>query len=232
MRTISLEDTGGQNQKKGSVVPQHWIRGAQILQQDLMFERLITSRPETVVVDESEHLVLYTHPHAPYRSATLKNRQTIPLRHRMERILDIRSWNLEERRSGNYHTLSIYPPESWYSIWLMWSLEWEFRNAYVNFQSPYQRSERGILVEDLALDIVVGRGGSWSWKDEDEFGEMIRAGIISKSKAESVRSISDGVIALIEGQSGPFAEHWKEWRPCLNWPTPQLPSDWDRIPER
>ena len=63
-----------------------WEPGRQILQQDLWLGKLITARPVTVVEDSPERLALYTHPVAPYYSATTisRNRNTLTLSERVE----------------------------------------------------------------------------------------------------------------------------------------------------
>ena len=74
--------------------------------------------------------------------------------------------------SGN-HVLTFTPPNSWHSVWLFWSPDWQFKTWYVNFQSPLRRLRRGVQIHDYALDIVVRPDMSWSWKDVDEFEELI-----------------------------------------------------------
>ena len=59
-------------------------------------------------------------------------------------------------------------------MWLFWTVEWQVKIWYVNLQAPIHRTSRGILVQDYALDIAVEPDMSWSWKDEDEFGELAR----------------------------------------------------------
>ena len=156
-----------------------WNPGDQILQQDVMLGRLITTRVQTVVQDDDESLILYSHPRANYRSTVLRDRYSIPVIERVQRMLDTECWSMEDRQSGDYHMVSISPPNLWYSIWLFRDSDWRVRNWYVNFQSPLARSERGIIVEDLTLDIKIEKDFSWSMKDEDEFDEMVRFGVIS-----------------------------------------------------
>jgi len=209
--------------------PKRWSVGTKILQQDVLLGRLTSSRPETVVRDDADYLILYTHPNAPYRSAQLVKRYLIPVEERIDRILDFDNWQFEDRRSDDYHLISISPPDAWYSIWMIWSGNWEFRTWYVNFQSPYRRTDNVIIVEDLTLDIKVDPDLSWSWKDEDEFAEMVRRGAITTDQVSAVESVKGEVIELIEQKRGPFDYSWKNWRPPEDWPVPEIPKESDHI---
>jgi hypothetical protein len=205
--------------------PKRWSVGAQILQQNLMLGRLTSARPETVVRDDAEYLILYTHPNAPYRSTHLINRYSLSVEERIERMLDFDSWQLEDRRSGDHHLISISRPDVWYSVWMIWSVDWEFRSWYVNFQSPYHRTDSGIIVEDLALDLRVNPDLSWSWKDDDEFVEMVRQGVITVEQATAVKTVKTEVIELIEQKHAPFDSGWTDWRPLKEWPVPKIPGE-------
>ena len=206
-----------------------WRPGTQILQQDTYLGRLITSRPETVVQDEPGLLALYTHPDAPYQSTVLRNRGSIPLQERYKRIADISSWKFEERRSGNYHTLTMTAPDSWNSVWLMWDMEWELKFWYVNFQEPIRRTARGIVVEDLSLDIVIAPDRSWTWKDLDEFEYSIERGKFTERQISSVRSESDRIVEVIKDWGSPFCDGWENWRANEGWPVPGVPGDWEEL---
>lgn len=209
--------------------PKRWAVGDQILQQNVLLGRLTNARPETVVQDDGEFLILYTHPNAPYRSTHLTNRYSLSLEERIDQILDFDSWQFEDRRSGEFHLISISPPGAWYSIWLIWNSNWEFRTWYVNFQSAYRRTARGIIVEDLTLDLKVAPDLSWSWKDEDEYAEMVRRGVISTSQANAIESVKSEVIELIDQKRGPFDSGWTNWRPLEEWQVPQIPKESDNI---
>ena len=209
--------------------PIRWSVGAQILQHNVLLGRLTNARPETVVRDAADYLILYTHPNAPYRSTHLTNRHSLSLKERIDQILDFDSWQFEDRRSGDYHLLSITRRDTWYSIWLRWNIDWEFRGWYVNYQSPYRRTDRGIIVEDLTLDIKVDPDLSWSWKDEDEFAEMVRRGVITAEQAAAVESVKDEVLELIEKKQGPFDSSWTDWRSPEDWPVPRLPKESDHV---
>jgi len=207
-------------------MPESWPAGIQILQQDTFEGHLITSRPETVVQDNRDYLAPYTHPHAPYQSTILRDRYALTLAERYDRIRDISSWKFENRRSGDYHTLLLNPPDSGQSVWLMWDLNWNLKFWYVNFQEPIRRTTSGIVVEDLSLDIKIAPDKTWSWKDEDEFEYSIERGGFTQDQILAVRTEADRVVNTIEQWGSPFCDGWESWRADKKWPVPALPHDW------
>lgn len=206
-----------------------WEPGTQILQQDLWGSRLVTSRPVTVVKDVSEYLALYTHPNAPYRSGVIKGRYSMPVSLRIDvymEMLNSGSEQLEECVSGNHHVLTLTPPDSWHSIWLFWTTDWRLERWYVNLQAPIYRMSRYILVRDYALDIAVEPDMSWSWKDVDEFEELIVREFFTERQISSIRAEADRMVQAIENKGSPFSDGWENWRPDTNWPVPEVPDDW------
>ncbi len=206
-----------------------WQPGTQILQQDLWGKRLVTSRPVTVVKDTPEYLALYTHPNAPFRSNTIRDRYSMPVSQRIDiymEMLEPGVEQLEERVSGDHHVLTITPPDSWHSVWLFWTAAWKFETWYVNLQAPIRRMSRCILVRDYALDIAVESDMSWSWKDVDEFEELIDRGFFTESQISSIQTEADRMVHAIENRRAPFSDGWENWRPDANWPIPEVPEDW------
>jgi len=134
---------------------------------------------------------------------------------------------LEERVSSETHVLTLTPEDSLHSVWLFWNLEWQLKTWYVNFQAPIERTTRGILVQDHQLDIVVKPDLSWSWKDEDEFTELIARGFYSDWQISSIRADADQMVRVIEDKWPPFSGEWEDWRPDADWQVPEIPEDWD-----
>ena len=95
---------------------------------------------------------------------------------------------------------------------------------YVNFELPFRRTSFGIDTFDLLLDLIVDiESLSYEWKDEDEYAQGRRLGLISDQVHAKVDDARHEVVALIESRQGPFAEDWSAWRPGRSWPTPVLP---------
>ena len=157
----------------------HWKPGAQIAQYEMWGRGIGTARPVTVIEHVSTHLALYSHPGAPIVTRGIENRRSLSLSERTElmmRMLDPDEGEFRRAISPDNHVLTITPRDSWHSVMLFWSSDWQFRTWYVNIQSPLRRVRRGIQLHDYVLDIVVRLDMSWSWKDVEEFEELVARG--------------------------------------------------------
>ncbi|MFI1013909.1 DUF402 domain-containing protein [Streptomyces sp. NPDC020965] len=123
------------------------------------------------------------------------------------------------------------PGEPW-SVWLFWDPDWDFKSWYVNLEEPRVRWAGGVDSEDHFLDISVFPDRSWVWRDEDEFAEAQRAGLMDARTARRVRAGGAGAVAAVRAWGAPFSDGWEHWRPDPEWPVPELPADWDRTPVR
>lgn len=119
------------------------------------------------------------------------------------------------------------PGEPW-SVWLFWERGWRFKNWYVNLEEPLTRWPGGVDSEDHFLDLEVYPDRSWRWRDEDEFHEAQRAGLISPATAERVRAAGQTALTVVREWGSPFNDGWEGWRPDPRWSIPRLPDDWDR----
>ena len=204
-----------------------WQPGTQILQQDLWGDQLLTARPVTVVEDRAHCLTLYTHANAPYRSAATRDRRLMPAHERIDLWERPIQTPLEERVSGPYHVLTLTPPESWHSVWLFWNLGWRVHSWFVNLQSPIRRTSKGIVVRDHILDIRVEPDLSWSWKDRDEFDELVRRCWFTDEERASILAEAEKMARIVTEKSPPFSDGWERWRPDPSWPVPAVPDGWD-----
>ncbi len=91
-------------------------------------------------------------------------------------------------------------------------------------EEPRVRWSGGVDSEDHFLDIAVYPDRSWEWKDEDEFAQAQRAGLMPPHQAARVRA----AVRAITSWTAPFRDGWEDWRPDPNWPVPELPVDWHR----
>lgn len=96
---------------------------------------------------------------------------------------------------------------------------------YVNFERPARRTAIGVDTFDLLLDLVADAElRQWSWKDEDEYAQGRRLGLITEVDHRRVQQARERAVALLETRGGPFAEHWSSWPISADWPTPVLPA--------
>ena len=206
-----------------------WKSGAQIVLYEMWGRGIGTARPVTVVDDAAGRIALYSHPGTPIVTRGAENRRSLGLSERIElmiRTLDPGVGEFRETISPDSHVLALTPDDSWHSVMLFWSSEWQFKNWYVNLQFPLRRVRRGVQFHDCALDLVVQPDLSWSWKDVDEFEALVARGFFSPEQASSIRSEADRVVNTIESGGPPFCDGWENWRPEGSWPVPRLPDDW------
>ncbi|WP_170305255.1 DUF402 domain-containing protein [Kitasatospora viridis] len=98
---------------------------------------------------------------------------------------------------------------------------------YVNFELPFVR-RRGLGIDtlDLCLDLLATPDlGSWWWKDEQEYAQVRRLGMVDDALDRQVATARSRALALLEDRAGPFARGWPRWSPDPDWPLPELPAD-------
>ncbi|MEU5158364.1 DUF402 domain-containing protein [Streptomyces sp. NPDC020875] len=188
-------------------------------------------RPVTVVRDSPELLAVWLAPDtecvrpalvadgSPLHEQPLATRYTAPRTAVRDR------W----RGAG---VLKLARPGDPWSVWLFWDEDWAFRSWYVNLEEPRTRWSEGIDSEDHFLDISVFPDRSWLWRDEDEFAEAQRAGLMGAEKADRVRRAGRAAVAALRAWEAPFSDGWEHWRPDPSWEVPELPASWGRTPAR
>ncbi|MGW6460761.1 cytidylyl-2-hydroxypropylphosphonate hydrolase [Streptomyces sp. NPDC055078] len=187
-------------------------------------------RPVTVVQDTAEELVVWLAPGTecvkpvlmdgtPVHEQPLATRYTAP-----RTVVRDRWWG-----TG---VLKLARPGQPWSVWLFWEPGWQFKSWYVNLEEPRTRWAGGIDSEDHFLDISVYPDRSWLWRDEDEFAEAQRVGLVDPEKAERVRAAGKAAVEVIRAWGAPFPDGWEHWRPDPAWRVPELPADWDRTSVR
>jgi predicted RNA-binding protein associated with RNAse of E/G family len=121
---------------------------------------------------------------------------------------------IEETVSGRWFTVSrMYAATG---VMLCW---------YVNFERPPLWRPDGWDTLDLAIDLVVEPDRTWHWKDEDEYEQGRRLGLITDEEHKALRPARDEAVALIEARGGMFAVDADErWTPDPSWPLPKLPA--------
>jgi len=64
----------------------------------------------------------------------------------------------------------------------------EFLGWYVNFEKPPVVHADRVITMDLVLDALVAPDGRWTWKDEADFDEAVRRGLVTPDEAAAVRA--------------------------------------------
>ncbi|MGW7464096.1 cytidylyl-2-hydroxypropylphosphonate hydrolase [Streptomyces xantholiticus] len=187
-------------------------------------------RPVTVVQDTDELLAVWMAPGTecvkpqladgtPVHEEPLATRYTAP------------RTTARARWTGN-GVLKLAQPGLPWSVWLFWEHGWQFRSWYVNLEEPRTRWSGGVDSEDHFLDISVYPDRSWLWRDEDEFDQAQRVGLMDARTARAVQEAGRAAVEVIRSWGAPFCDGWEHWRPDPAWRVPVLPADWDRLPGR
>ncbi|MFE4974254.1 DUF402 domain-containing protein [Kitasatospora sp. NPDC056651] len=96
---------------------------------------------------------------------------------------------------------------------------------YVNFERPYRRTAIGVDTFDLFLDLVIDPDlSTYSWKDEDEYAQARRLGVVDEATHRQVDRARDLALAQLRDRSGPFAPEPDAWRLPPEGPLPVLPA--------
>lgn len=207
-----------------------WSPGTHILwrYRENAGERFHIARPVTVVRDDADLLAVWLAPGTEcvkpaLADGTPPHLEPLPTRYTKPRIAQRDRW------FGTGVLKLARPGEPW-SVWLFWDPGWDFKNWYVNLEEPLTRWAGGVDSEDHFLDISVHPDRTWHWRDEDEFAQAQRDGLMDARLAERVRQAGRDAVGVIRSWGSPFADRWQDWRPNPSWGVPSLPDDWDRTP--
>ena len=108
----------------------------------------------------------------------------------------------------------------------MWNEAGTFVGWYVNFQEPLRRTADGFETMDLVFDMLIGPDLRWSWKDEDEFEDGIRAGWFTTEQLDDLKARGMAILEAARAGEPPFGDGWQDWKPDPTWPVPELPANW------
>ena len=115
--------------------------------------------------------------------------------------------------------------DRWFTVSRMYAATGVMLCWYVNFERPPLWRADGWDTLDLAIDLVVQPDRAWHWKDEDEYEQGRRLGLITDEEHKALQSARDEAVALVEARGGMFAVDADErWTPDPAWPLPTLPD--------
>ncbi|AJT64670.3 hypothetical protein T261_2999 [Streptomyces lydicus] len=223
---------GGTARAAGRARQARWAPGEQILwryRDNADPHRFHIARPVTVVQDTDDLLAVWMAPGTAVVKPVLADgtpvhREPLATRYTKARRTSHDQW-------FGTGVLKLARPGDPWSVWLFWERGWHFKNWYVNLEEPRRRWSDGIDSQDHFLDICVYPDRHWEWRDEDEFAQAQRDGLMTEAQAAEVRSAGRAAVAQIGAWGRPFADGWENWRPDPGWPVPRLPENWDRPPD-
>lgn len=205
-----------------------WKPGDVVVHQEVWRDRVWAARP-VVVVEDSPDRLLFWLPIGTVRKVPYTPPHRVDPGNRTARIIDLleRGDWIHVDHVWDVSCLWIIRPGDWHAVWISFLPTGQQFGWYVNLQRPVRRTAIGIESMDLALDVVATPDRVWSWKDDDEFEQILQRGIFAPDLGERVRSEALEVIDRLERNEPPFGEGWDRWRPDPAWPVPALPAGWD-----
>ena len=181
--------------------------------------RIWSARPVTVVEDAEEQITLFI-PAGARWMAPFSNGERL-------KIQEVEYELVEQPYKAN--VLSFAWPGNPAAVLLFYRSDWSPSHWYVNLEDPLRRSPVGFDTLDHKLDVIVELDGSWRWKDEDQFVEVIERGLLDRKEERRLRAEAEDAVRRIAVREPPFDRDWFGWRPDPAWPPPTLPEGWDRV---
>ena len=197
---------------------EHWAFGDQIVVRHVLRGNVRFAAPVTVVQDTPELVATYL------RVGTRYKRRNGP-------FWRIEDWQVSDEVWERNDVLSLAAPGAAHAVFAMWhDGDRGFNCWYINLQEPYRRTAIGFDTMDQVLDIVVTADRSeWRWKDEEEFSRAQSMGLYSPEEARAIQAEGEKVLESMHKDQPPFSSGWEYWAPPPDWPTPELPENWDDV---
>lgn len=199
--------------------------GQTILLREIWQHRVWSARPSIVVQDTPELLAFYIPAGTIWKQPRALDDTPVKVENRLRS-----EWRLKDVEWLGSGRLRMTIPGTDSSVFISWNVnDGSHRLWYINLEDPLQRTPMGFDYMDQILDIVASPDPSeWQWKDENEFKEAVRFGLISSARAGILRREGEKAIAWLQSGKSPF-NGWEKWRPDPSWAIPVLPAGWDII---
>jgi predicted RNA-binding protein associated with RNAse of E/G family len=181
--------------------------------------RIWSARPVTVVEDAEEQIMLFI-PSGAHWMAPFRDGKRLKIQEAEYELIE---------QPYKAHVLSFAWPGNFAAVLLFFGSDWSPLHWYVNLEDPLRRSPVGFDTLDHKLDVIVEFDGSWRWKDEDQFVEIIHRGLLAPEEEGRLRAEAEDAVRRIAEGEPPFDRDWFAWRPDPAWPEPTLPEGWDRV---
>lgn len=204
--------------------------GATVVRREVFRDRLWTAYPTRVMEHSQARLALV---HWPGVEVLVPTTWIAYLRGagdaaRAEGIANLArgAWELGRWTWQSTTWVHMLLPDTWFSInAVMDDGLGAFRTWYVNFERPFRLHGHTVQTFDLLLDLVVRPDLSYHWKDEGEYDQARRLGVVTDAEARHVERAREQAVAMVEAAAWPFNESWAAWRREPTWPVPTLPDD-------
>ena len=201
--------------------------GSTVVRRDVFRDRVWTKGPVRVLASDETSAVTALWPGVVTLASTHFIESKLPGREAL------RSDSITALANGDYE-LGEWPwkwnslvteimSERWFTVARMHGEDGALRCWYVNFERPPRWHASGWDTFDLLVDLVVEPDGTWRWKDEDEYAQGRRLGLVTDAEHAAVESARGQAVALVEARAGVFgADPTRRWLPDPAWPLPTL----------
>lgn len=214
------------------ILGSYWNPGDSATFREVLNLKVVCARPVTVVQDTPELTALLLAPGVECKISALFLKVMAGNAPRASRW-DEQSrgeWSMDDTIWRRLRVLKLMRPGDYYAVWVCWQHDNdEFVGWYVNFQTPFVRSPIGFDTFDLEVDLNVAPNLIWEWKDEAEYQEGIKWGVISNETAHEVEKAKSQSLALVESRSWPFDESWTDWKSNDTWELPHIHPSWNVV---
>lgn len=207
-----------------------FAEGTTITRRDVLDGRVWTAAPHRVLSDDGTRLILVTWPGTVGYTPTTWIRwftegDEAARAQAVANLIDgggeLGRWTWQDTTVVTWVGLD---PD--FSLQLYQPVDGSSSHWKINFERPVTRTPDGIDTCDLLLDLMIDpNGATWQWKDENEYAEFRRHGVISETEDRRVQAARERAVAFAEARQGPLAEDWSAWLIPADWPLPQLPPE-------
>ncbi|MFJ9841402.1 DUF402 domain-containing protein [Kitasatospora sp. NPDC101155] len=206
-----------------------FVPGSTAVRRDVVGGRIWTAMPYTVLADDDVTLTLTARPGveslAPTSWTSSRRGGGVAARKRGIDDLAAGRWELDHWTWRDTVVISRFTAGEPFSVHRFLSPEGRPLRWYVNFELPCRRTAIGIDTFDLFLDLVVTPDlSSHTWKDEDEYAEARRLGVVDEATHRQVDRARDRALAQLRDRTGPFAPDPDAWTLPPAGPLPVLPD--------
>ncbi len=202
--------------------------GATAVRRDVLNGRIWTAGAHRVIDDDGHHLTLACWPGATTFAPTtwiqwLRTGDDAIRKHGISALAN-GSWQLGEWVWRDTMMLNWVGHDPDFSVQRFLPVSGGINLWKINFERAVQRTPLGIDTFDLLLDLVADPDTlAWRWKDEDEYDQARRLGVISDSEHRRVEQARQRAVAFVEARDGPLSQDWSDWQVPAHWPVPTLP---------
>ncbi|WP_221328343.1 DUF402 domain-containing protein [Actinoplanes sp. L3-i22] len=208
--------------------PPPFAAGTTVVRRDVLNKRVFSAVAHRVIGDDGEHLTLASWPGTITYALTTwiawlgtgddtTRKQSIP-------DLACGRWDLGEWTWRDTAVLTWVGLDADFNVQRYLPITGGTDHWKINFERPVTRTTLGIDTCDLLLDLIVEPDTMrWRWKDEDEYAQARRLGMITDADHRRVDQARQRAVAFVGNRSGPLAQDWSSWQVPADWALPVLP---------